>query len=66
MMETTGIRILVKTVGKTRFYHIRGQDIRQQCSVQGTGEWITRTRDEWSEHVTRIAPERIVRAERDN
>jgi hypothetical protein len=30
------------------------------------GEWVTRRRDEWNEHVSRKAPGRIVRTVRDN
>jgi hypothetical protein len=58
----TGMRTLRKIVGKTRSGPIRSQDIRRRCSVQEIGELTTRSRDEWNKHVTRMAPERIVRS----
>jgi hypothetical protein len=57
---------LRKPVWKTRFDRTRRQDISRQCNVQETGEWITRRRDEWNGHVSRMAPERIVRTAIDN
>lgn len=55
-MEVTEKRALGKTVQKTRFVHIRSQDIRWHCYGQEIGEWIMR-RDECNKLVLRMAPE---------
>jgi hypothetical protein len=66
-METTETRTLrKKDSGKTRFEYIRSQDIRRRYNPQEIGKWITWRREECNEHITRMAPERIVRAVRDN
>lgn len=51
--------------GKERGTRGLTQDARRRCNVQEIGEWITRRRDKWNEHVSRMAPERIVRDVRD-
>jgi hypothetical protein len=64
-METNERRRMRKRAGETRFSRIKTQDARRQCNVQEIGEWITRRRNKWNQHVSRMAPERIVRDVRD-
>jgi hypothetical protein len=66
MVAESNTRTPRSIVGQTRFDHVRSQNIRRQCNVQGIGEWIRRRRDEWNEHVSRMAPESIVRSVGDN
>jgi hypothetical protein len=35
------------------------------CSFEEIGEWIIRRRDEWNNHILRMALERLVRTVRD-
>jgi hypothetical protein len=66
VMKTTETRTLRKMVAKTRFDIIRKQDIRWQCNDQEIGEWITKRRYEWNQHVSKITPERVIRTVRGN
>jgi hypothetical protein len=55
----------MKIIGKTRFDHIRSQNIWRQYNVEENDERIRWRRDEWNQHVSRKAPERIVSAVRE-
>lgn len=41
-METIEMRMLRKILGKTRFGHVRNQDITLQNNVQEIAEWVGR------------------------
>jgi hypothetical protein len=48
--------------GKIRLDHGTNQDIRQQCSIQPIGKWISKRQDEWDNHIPKITEDIIVRA----
>jgi len=59
--------VLRKIVGKTKIDRIRSQQIRESCGIQPIKEWMERRRRrEWSQHVTRIDSERLVKISSDN
>jgi hypothetical protein len=51
---------LRKIVGKTRVYHVTSQDIRQQCGIHPTREWIIQGREECDNHMSGMTEDRIV------
>ena len=67
MLEADGMKLVRKIVGKTKIDRIRGQQIRESCSIQSIHEWVERRRrKEEGEHVTRMYTERLVKISRDN
>ena len=55
------MKVLRKTVDKTKIDSIRSQQIRESCGIQPINEWAKRRRRrEWDEHVTRMEAERLV------
>ena len=68
MFEANEMKVLRKTVGKTKIYKIRSQQIRESRGIQPNNEWVKRRRRrrEWDEHVTRMNVDRLVKISRDN
>ncbi|KAJ4440338.1 hypothetical protein ANN_08477 [Periplaneta americana] len=58
--------VLRKVMQKTRRDKVRSDEIRMQLNIQPIGDWVNRRRKEWNHHVSRMAPDRIVRIARDN
>ena len=39
--------------------------VRKSCEIQNITSWVQRRRTEWSEHISRMADDRLVRTVRD-
>ena len=61
MLEAKEMKVLRKTVGKTKTDRIRSQQIRESCGIQIMNVWVQRIRTEWDEHKTRLDAERSVK-----
>ena len=55
------MKVLRKTVGKTKIDRIRSQQIRNSCGIQPINEWVERRRRKWEEHVRRMITEILVK-----
>ena len=66
MLEANEMKVLRKIIGKTKIDRIRSQQIRESFGIQRINEWVEIIRREWSQHVTRMDAERLVKISRDN
>ena len=66
MLEANEMKVLRKTIGKTKILRIRSQQIRESFSIQPINESVEIRRRDWDEHVTRMDDERLVKISRDN
>jgi len=56
---------LRRITNKTKWDRMRNDRIRVSCEIQNITSWVQRRRTEWSEHISRMADERLVRKVRD-
>ena len=66
MLEANEMKVLRKTVGKTKIDRQRSQQIGEYCDIQPITEWMERRRREWDQYATRMDAERLVKISRDN
>ena len=66
MSEAIQIKVLRKLVGKTKIVRIRSQQIRESCNIQTINEFVERRRKKWSEHLTKMDAERLIKISSDN
>ena len=62
MLEANEMKVLRKTVGKTKIERIRSKQIGESCGIQPINEWVEMRR--WDEHITRMDAERLVKISR--
>ena len=66
MLEETEMKTLRRTTNKTKWdSRERNDRIRESCEIQNITSWVQRRRTEWSEHISRMADDRLVRKVRD-
>jgi hypothetical protein len=52
-------------LNKTKWDRMRNDRIQESCEIQNITSWMQRRRIEWSEHISRMADDRLVRKVRD-
>ena len=63
-LEVTEMKTLRRIINKTKWDRIRNDRIRELCEIQNITFWVQRRRTEWSEHVSRMADDRLVKKKR--
>ena len=68
MLEANEMKLLRKTVSKTKIDRIKSQKIRESCGIRPINAWVERRRRkrERYEYVTRMDVERLVKISRKN
>jgi hypothetical protein len=61
MLEVTEMKTLRRIINKTKWDRMRNDRIRESCEIQNITSWMQRRRIEWSEHISRMADDRLVR-----
>jgi len=61
MLEVTEMKTLRRITNKTKWDRTRNDRIRESCEIQNITLWVQRRRNEWSEHISRTADDRLVR-----
>jgi len=64
-MQVTEMKTLRRITNKTKWDRARNDRIRESCEIQNITSWVQRRRTEWSEHISRMADDRLVRKVRD-
>ena len=52
---------LRRTINKTEWDRVGNDRIRELCEIQNITSWVQRGRTEWSEHISRVADDRLVK-----
>jgi hypothetical protein len=65
MLEVTEMKTLRRIINKTKRDRMRNGRIRESCEIRNITSWVQRRRIEWSEHISRMADDRLVRKVRD-
>jgi len=65
MLEVTEMKTLRIITNKTKWDRTRNDRIRESCEIQNITLWVQRRRTEWSEHISRMADDQLVRKVRD-
>lgn len=60
MCNTAEMKILRRIKNKTLRDRIRNTDIRKACHIENINEWTSHRKNEWNEHITRMAETRTV------
>ena len=55
------MKTLRRIINKTKWDRMRNDRIRELCEIQNITSWVQRRRTEWSEHVSRMADDRLVK-----
>ena len=61
MLEVTEMKTLRRITNKTKWDRARNDKIRESCEIQNITSWVQRRRTEWSEHISRMTDDRLVR-----
>jgi hypothetical protein len=59
------MKTLKRIINKTKWDRMRNDRIGESCEIQNIISWVQRRRIEWSEHISRMADDRLVRKVRD-
>ena len=54
------MKTLRRIINKTKWDRMQNDRIRELCEIQNITSWVQRRRTEWSEHVSRMADDRLV------
>ena len=54
------MKTLSRIINKTEWDRVRNDRIRELCEIQNITSWVQR-RTEWSEHISRMADDRLVK-----
>ena len=52
---------LRRMINKTKQDRVRNDRIRELCEIQNITSWVQRRRTEWSEHISTMADDRLVK-----
>ena len=55
------MKTLRSIINKTKWDRVRNDRIRELCEIQNITSLVQRRRTEWSEHVSRMADDRLVK-----
>ena len=61
LLEVTEMKALRRIINKTKWDRMRNDRIRELCEIQKITSWVQRRRTEWSDHVSRMADDRLVK-----
>ena len=61
LLEVTEMKTLRRIINKTKWDGIRNDRIRELCEIQNITSCVQRRRTERSEHVSRMADDRLVK-----
>jgi len=61
LLEVTEVKTLRRIINKTKWARVRNDRIRELCEIQNITSWVQRRRTEWSEHISRMADDRLVK-----
>ena len=61
LLEVTEIKTLRRIINKTKWDRMQNDRIRELCEIQNITSWVQRRRTEWSEHVSRMVDDRLVK-----
>jgi len=59
------MKTMRRITNKTKWDRARNDRIRESYEIQNITSWVQRRRTEWSEHISRMADDRLVRKVRD-
>ena len=59
------MKTLRRITNKTKWDRARKDMVGESCEIQNIISWVQRRRTEWSEHISRMADDRLVRKVRD-
>ena len=60
-LEINEMKTLRGIINKTKWDRVRNDRIRELCEIQNITSWVQRRRTEWSEHIPRMADDRLVK-----
>ena len=55
------MKTLRRIINKTKWDRVRNDRIRELCEIQNITSWVQRRRTERSEHISRMADDRLVK-----
>ena len=61
LLEVTEMKTPRRITNKTKWDRVRNDRIRELCEIQNITSWVQRRRTEWSEHISRMADDRLVK-----
>ena len=61
LLEVTEMKTLSRIINKTKGDRVRNDRIRELCEILNITSWVQRKRTEWSEHISRMADDRLVK-----
>jgi len=55
------MKTMRRIINKAKWDRVRNDRIRELCEIQNITSWVQRRRTEWSEHISRMADDRLVK-----